>query len=340
MVARQPQAFQRRINMFVPGCQYAADVIENGPVRFSLGTPATLDPDGILDGADIGTAGSSTAMLLSTAGAIYGQNLTYTRATGSGTGTVTVVGRDYLGQPMKETITMAALVQGKKAFKYVDEVSWTVSTTSTLDLGFGKKLGLPYVVENFLYSYENAVKLERNKDLVSVRIEMTDTSTAATFSGISPVKGEIVGVRSVLSTAITTADCNITWNVNGGSAITSLALLLPFSGSAIGAQVQKFAPTSISDNAVAVGDTINAITDGGGNAGATQLEVLIQPDAGLYTDPVYTDPQTVSTGDPRGLYEPFSTLDGVIEIEVVYNVNRDLNASGRGGLYGMAHFFS
>lgn len=344
MVARQPNNFQRRINSFVPGMAYAADVIENGPCRFSLGTPAVADNDGILNDTDISAIGSTTTLLLTELSGTYGRNLRATKPTGAATGTITVSGRDYLGQPMKETIALVAststVVEGVKAFKYIDEVSWTAHAASTLDLGFGNRLGLPYVLEHFAYSYENGVRLGNSRDIVWTRVSAPDISAAATFSGRAPVRGNYVGLRSVLTTAVTVADNNITTNVNGGTAITGLALLLPFTSSAIGAEVNKSVADGTANTAVNAGDTINIVTDGGGNAGGSEFEFGILPDAGITFDAVYTDPQTATTGDPRGLYEPFNTLDGVIEIEVIYNANRDLNASGRGGLYGMAHFFA
>jgi hypothetical protein len=103
---------------------------------------------------------------------------------------------------------------------------------------------------------------------------------------------------------------------------------------------QKSVAPLTANCAVVPGDVINVNTDGGGTAGATEVDIFILPDAGLYTEAVYTDPQTLVTGDPRGLYEPFNTLTGALEVEVIYNANRDVNAAGRGGLHGMAHFFS
>jgi hypothetical protein len=344
MVARQPNNFQRRINSFVPGMAYAVDVIENGPVRFSLGTPVVSNDAGILNDTDIAAASSTTTLLVTEVGGTYGRNLRVTKPTGGATGTVTVSGRDYLGQPMKEAFTTVAststVVEGKKAFKYVDEVVWTAHAGSTLDLGWGNKLGLPYTMEDFVGAYENGVKMERNKDQVAVRISNTLISSASTVTGRSPVRGNIVGLRAVVTTIITTADNNETINVNGGSAITGLALVLPFTASAVGDTKQKSVANGTANCAVVPGDVINVISDGGGDAGAAEFDVIIQPEAGVYTEAVYTDPQTTTTGDPRGLYEAFNTLDGAKEIEVVYNANRDLNAAGRGGLHGMAHFFA
>jgi hypothetical protein len=60
---------------------------------------------------------------------------------------------------------------------------------------------------------------------------------------------------------------------------------------------------------------------------------------GTFVAPVLTDPQTATTGDPRGTYNPTTTLDGSTEIEVTYTTSNSVNAAGNGGLHGIAHFY-
>lgn len=344
MVARQPQNFQRRINNYVPAMAYAADVVENGPSRFSLGTPIVGTAEDILNDQNIASAGSTTTLLKTELDGTYGRTVTCRKPTGGNTGTVTVIGRDYLGQPMKENFSIVAstttIIQGKKAFKYIDEISWTATAGSTLDVGTGSKLGLPYVMESPCYAIENGARMETNKDLVWVQIGIADTNNAGVSSGRSPVKGNIVAHKAVVTTIIGGANEALTIDVNGGTAVAGLALSVLTAGSAVGQVFEKAVANATANCAVLAGDTININNDGASSSGAVQVFVGIQPDAGLWTEPVYTDPQTATTGDPRGLYEAFNTLSGSIEIEVVYNANRDLNASGRGGLHGISQFFS
>jgi hypothetical protein len=59
---------------------------------------------------------------------------------------------------------------------------------------------------------------------------------------------------------------------------------------------------------------------------------------GTLTAPVLTDPATASTGDPRGLYNPNATLDGSANITGTFIFDDTVNASGNGGLHGIAHF--
>lgn len=62
--------------------------------------------------------------------------------------------------------------------------------------------------------------------------------------------------------------------------------------------------------------------------------------AGTFVAGVNTDPGTSITGDPRGTYVPTTVPNGATRIRVTYLANNLLNASGNGGLYGIAHFYS
>jgi hypothetical protein len=59
---------------------------------------------------------------------------------------------------------------------------------------------------------------------------------------------------------------------------------------------------------------------------------------GTLTSPVITDPATATTGDPRGLYTPNSTLDGSTTLTATFEFYNDVNSSNNGGLHGIAHF--
>lgn len=342
MVARAPNAFQRRINTFVPGMGYAAEVIENAPTRISLGAPTVGNIEDILNDQSIVSATFTTTLLQTELSGIYGRNLQLRKPTGSATGTVTVAGRDYLGQPMRETFTTVAstttVVQGRKAFKYIDEVAWTAHAGSTLDIGTGNRLGVPYVVEQMLYAYEDGVRIASTQDQVILRVTADVLNVANTRTVRSPVKGNVVGVRAVVSTVIGAGNAGLTFNVNGGTAITGFATTVTAS-SAVGTLFARAVPTLTANCAVIPGDLINVVNDAVTASGAVEVEFIIQPDGGQFIDAVYTDPQTATTGDPRGLYEPFVTMNGVRVIEIVATFSRWVNAAGRGGLHGMAHFF-
>lgn len=59
---------------------------------------------------------------------------------------------------------------------------------------------------------------------------------------------------------------------------------------------------------------------------------------GTLVSAVLTDPQTSTTGDPRGTYDPQTTLDGSAYISATFIPYNRLNANGNGGLHGIQHF--
>ena len=53
---------------------------------------------------------------------------------------------------------------------------------------------------------------------------------------------------------------------------------------------------------------------------------------------VLTDPQTATTGDPRGLYTPTTAPNGVLRYKLSMNGDPSVNAAGNGGLHGIRQF--
>jgi len=240
MAQRKANYRPRRNNNYVPRCDFAADVVENGPYEVRFGPVIAAAATAILNAQSVAAAGNATlggANPLVTdntdpvqSGIPYGQefpygpgfgrNLQYV-ASGAYTGVVTTTGRDYLGQPMTEAVTMngATPVIGKKAFKYIDKIAWVTTAAVTINVGVGSALGLPY----------------------RMQIVLAET---------------LAGVNQALGTLIT---------------------------------------------------------------------------------PDLTDPATTSTGEPRGTYQPTAAMNGANYITAVFMPNRTINASGNGGLFGIAH---
>lgn len=211
-------------NYFVPSMQGGADLGQLLKQKVNLGPIVLTDDDGILSLNSIATAGSTKtflALYTSAKMGAFGRNV-IVKASGAATSLVTVIGRDYLGQPMRENFTLNGTnsVVGLKAFKYIDQVTWAGTGGTTIDLGWGVRMGLPYKTRAVEREYKD----------------------------------------SVLASA------------------------------------------------------------------------------GTLTAPVVTDPQTATTGDPRGTYTLTGTPDGtaIFEIDAVFD--NSLNTSSRGGLHGISHF--
>lgn len=142
--------FTDGFNYYVPAMQAAADMGQLLSGRMTFGKPIVADADGILNDQSIATAVDTTTFLTTYSSANmgpYGRNVTVV-ASGAATSAVVVIGRDYLGQPMRENFTLNGTtpVVGTKAFKYIDRITAAVTAATTIDVGFGARFGLPYKV--------------------------------------------------------------------------------------------------------------------------------------------------------------------------------------------------
>lgn len=154
MTIRQALPTFRGPNYYVPELAYASDVSIDGVCRADLGAPVALDVDGILATQSIAFAGSTSTFAAAYATAMgspavglakYGRNITVV-ASGAAISTVTIDGYDYLGQPVRETLTLNGNtpVPGAKMFWSVHTVTWGATAATTINVGWGDRLGLPY----------------------------------------------------------------------------------------------------------------------------------------------------------------------------------------------------
>lgn len=154
--------YPRRINDHVPAMSYAADVrAADGIGTVDIPAPAAANGSAIAAAlaanAVIGVEMFSTGPYL--IDAKFGRNVVLTASGATGSSAVyRVRGRDYLGQPMYEDITVANAdgttpKVGAKAFKWVESikaVGVTAANAVTLAVGTGTVLGLPYKIMKLL----------------------------------------------------------------------------------------------------------------------------------------------------------------------------------------------
>ena len=136
--------FPRRSNAYVANLVYDANVTKDGIARMELGQPVAAGTNGIINAFDVTAGVTKGGVIVSSFNpdksmGRYGRNVVL--AVSAGTPTVTVYGRDYLGQPMSEQF--AAAGAGKKAFWSVDNITSTAAA-GNVSLGWGTVLGLPY----------------------------------------------------------------------------------------------------------------------------------------------------------------------------------------------------
>ena len=152
-----PTNFPRRINMYVPAMAYSSDVNYNGETRVNFGAPLAAVTTSVLNAASIA---AGTQIDLSAVAAIpdpFGRNI-QVAAGGANSTAVIVSGWDYLGQPIAESLTLNGVtpVVGVKAFKSFNNVTYTAAAT-TLSIGTGVKLGVPYKCVRCVYEIANGV---------------------------------------------------------------------------------------------------------------------------------------------------------------------------------------
>jgi hypothetical protein len=213
MVKRNPDYFPRRINNYVPRAEYAIDVENGGAMKVSFGAPVVASATQILSAQSIASATGINVNV--TFGARYGRNVQVV-SDGAATSTVTVIGRDYLGQPMRETLTLNGTtpVLGVKAFKWVDRVTWTATASRTINVGSGSRLGLPYKTVRVL-SEEAAGAVVSTVGTLTAPV-LTDPQTAVTGDprGLYTATTTLDGTTEITIRAIVDNSSNAT--PNGG----------------------------------------------------------------------------------------------------------------------------
>ena len=337
--------FPRNISQYVPSMEFAADVW-GGVHIVSLGAPAALDADGIFDGVSATNSdtsytsadfkntfdGSSTS-LTTTSGMIdapYGRVLTAVGSSGSNH-VCTITGRDYLGQIMKESLTLSGTspIYGKKAFKFVDSLAIASGAASdTMDLGWSDVLGMPYTARNIISWTEDGVEKGVRRDVIDSNYVVV-ASDASLFTS-SHAQGFIVGMSYVSAIANSSSANACTLEI-GGTAVAGLALSISASDS-LGTAYSDVAGTDDHGltGKIALGGAIELVSDTGGTNGAGYLAVHIDENV-RFIDGDTTATQTATTGDPRGTVLPYTSCNGSVTYEVRYNVNTS-------NMHGISHY--
>tara|TARA_R100001594_G_scaffold22817_1_gene44310 strand:- start:5347 stop:6333 length:987 start_codon:yes stop_codon:yes gene_type:complete len=325
--------------------EFAADVVDGVHIA-SLGSPAALDADGIWDGVSATNSatsysssdykstfdGSSTS-LTTTAGMIdatYGRVLTAVGSAGSNH-VCTITGRDYLGQIVKENLTLSGTnpIYGKKAFKYVDKLDIAAGAASdTCDIGWSDVLGLPYAAKQLLGWTEDGVHK-------GVRRDVADTTyvvhaTDASLFTASPAQGFVTGVSMVSAIANSSATSAITLEI-GTTAVAGLSLTISASDS-LGDLYSDFTGTDDHGltSKIAKGGAVELVSDTGGTNGAGYVSVHVDENV-RFIDADTTATQTATTSDPRGTVLAYTSCNGSVTYEVRYAVNTS-------NLHGVAQY--
>jgi hypothetical protein len=134
-------------NGYVPAMQFAADVMESMTQVVAFGTPPAASTTNIVTTQSIATAVTlqRSSLLSFRAAARFGATIRVI-ASGAATSTIDVYGRDYVGQPIRETLTLngASAVAGVKVFKLIDRIVFGATAATTASVGWGGIWGVPF----------------------------------------------------------------------------------------------------------------------------------------------------------------------------------------------------
>lgn len=174
--------FPRRVNMWFSGATYAADVRIDGFGLIDVPAMVAAAATGILSAQSIATAVDTTTFATTYNKDVmgkFGRNVTVV-ASGVATSAVTVHGFDYLGQPVSETLTLNGTtpVIGVKVFRHIARVVAAVTAATTINLGWGTRIGLPYKLLKLDAEFvNNAVPADLGT--FTVGTDITPTATTA-----------------------------------------------------------------------------------------------------------------------------------------------------------------
>lgn len=346
MVARTRKAFFQGVNMYVPGQAYASDIGLGLPTAFSLGTPAAVSANNIATAQNAQTTAGTRVELplgIYTADSPYGRTLRVTPSGNPGnSAAIDVFGEDYLGQPMVERFTGAsgstAILYGAKAFYRVifTKIVLAASNSVTWAIGTGFRMGLPYKGGDVQWAKEAGIYIPvvtRDYWLTCDRDAAEAIAGGNHFLRINHA-GFIKTLRGLSSGNGSTNNPVMTVNI-GGAAVVGLTVTIDDDVAGNNTTSTPTTPGYNANNRFRQGDLAQIIGAAAASAGPDTVALEITPTQ--FTPPILTDPQTPSTGDPRGTYEPNVTPDGTSEIIIGLVGDPFINAAGNGGLMGIRH---
>lgn len=338
-------------NRYVPAMQYTNALKHAAGNLFSLGTPAAVLGTAIA-AASVVPANSAALTVVTfatqyVADSPYGRTITSVMSAdpGAAGGVFDIYGWDYLGQRMVERHThvngSTAIQYGKKAFYIVDKVITITPATNAvfLRIGTGWRLGLPYKCD-MLWARENNIQ---------VPVYKRDTWFFGDRGAADAVAGSSKWFRPEFPGFVNT----ITGTPDGAGGATDPVVTVKLAtvaitGLTVTIDTSDTAGLTVTDTPTTTGynannrfrpnDLIEVAGAAAANAKGDRFGILLTPTQ--FSPSVTTDPQTTTTGDPRGTYEALLTYDGVKDVVVSILGDPAVNAAGNGGLHGIRHVVS
>jgi hypothetical protein len=190
------------INMYVPDAQFSADIdYLTGEFRADYGVPPAASANGIVAGGNWAVAGSSNVFAptyVRNALAPYGRQLSLV-GPASTTNVVSIRGRDYLGQPILETVTLnsATPVLTLKIYRWVESFSWTADAEGiAINVGWTDVFGLPYRTLAIQNWFEDGISATAGTFVAGASNSVAQTGASSDPRGTVDFTSAANGVRT------------------------------------------------------------------------------------------------------------------------------------------------
>jgi hypothetical protein len=328
-----------RINRYVPNMKCDANVGPEGLQRIFFGALSNASATAVSSAIAMVNGSAVTQNYGAAQGIVGGVTAPFGRAlslvaSSTNTRAVTIIGVDYLGQYIYETLTLTSgtAVTTKKAYWKVNQIVFaSASDTTTVNVGTANRFGVPYATIKGQAEVVDGVQSPFYEGPIHLPyfINATDLSAGTSQYIISPARGYVTRNTTTVQVAIVTGG-DITATI-GGTAIVGLTNTI--ADSATVGTVVTDTPTDLygTTGLVAANGAIAILSAAAFNGGGAVNGVLEVTPAGLIPR---TNTQTATSYDPRGLFEPSTTPDSTKIFELLAMV--DVNNTN--GFMGSTHF--
>lgn len=337
-IPNNPTYYPPRINRYHNDMRYSGNVDLTGRSRIYLGALTNASATGLssaiqmVNGSAVVQSYGVTQGIIGGVGAPFGRTLQFV-ASSTNTRAVTVEGVDYLGQSIVETVTLTSgtIVYSKKAYYKVNKLTFaSASDTTTVNVGYANRFGLPFAMVKGEAEIVDGVQSFLSSEPVVLPFQCNQTDLLAPTAQrlVSPIKGYITRLSTIVQAAVTTGG---TMQARIGSTVVT-GCVTTIANSATAGTAATATPTdpySAVIGSVAQAGDVNVLPASFASAGAVNGHLEITPFGVIPRQ----NTQSLTSYDPRGLFEPSATPDGTKVFELLGNV--DVNNTN--GFYGAAH---
>lgn len=309
-----------------------ADRVTPGrPFIIELGSPNALNTSGICASQSVtaGTAallnGTGTDVTIQSDGSAalgVARNVTAAWTT---TSVMTVVGKDILGNTMSEASASGTSFTGKKAFKSITSINFSISVTSCT-VGYGDVLGLPVAVHNASQIISEVfgnlnVGGRPQKVRIPYALNQVDLLAGSTnsYQLMIPFAGTITLINTIVQKAITTGGTIL---IKNAAAATVVGSTVTIANAATQGTSQLVTPTAGDASAVcAKNDIVQIVPASFATAGEVTGFIEVTPAENALVSGTLVIAEvlkaTTTTGDVRGTYKPELATDGTSAIVLI-----------------------